>query len=125
SPLSLHDALPIYLGLTRNGKELSRTEEHFFVPAEVKLDNVLKKVTLLGNFPDTVSWSSTEDAAVIVATGLQDVSDTALKKALDRANQGASLIFGALTEEDIKKVQNLKGLGDISLIRSTGNAQGN
>lgn len=113
------------LVLTRNGKELSRTEEHFFVPAEVKLDNVLKKVTLLGNFPDTVSWSSTEDAAVIVATGLQDVSDTALKKALDRANQGASLIFGALTEEDIKKVQNLKGLGDISLIRSTGNAQGN
>ncbi len=113
------------LVLTRNGKEVSRTEERFFVPAEVKLDNVLKKVTLLGNFPDTVSWSSTEDAAVIVATDLQDVSDTALKKALDRANQGATLILGALNEEDVKKVQNLKGFGDISLIRSTGSPQGN
>jgi len=114
------------LVLTRNGKELSRTEEHFFVPPEVKLDNVLKKVTLLGNFPDTVSWSSTEDASVIVATGLHDVPEAALKKALDRAHQGASLVFGALTEEDIKKVQGLKGLGgDLSLIRSTGSPQGN
>jgi hypothetical protein len=114
------------LVLARNGKEMSRTEEHFFVPPEVKLDNVLKKVTLLGNFPDTVSWSSTEDAPVIVATGLHDVPESALKKALDRANQGATLVFGALTEEDIKKVQALKGLGgEMSLIRSTGGPQGN
>jgi hypothetical protein len=114
------------LVLTRNGKEMSRTEEHFLVPPEVKLDNVLKKVTLLGNFPDSVSWSSTEDAPVIVATGLHDVPEAALKKALERANQGATLVFGALTEEDIKKVQSLKGFGnELTLIRSTGSPQGN
>jgi beta-galactosidase len=114
------------LVLTRNGKELSRAEESFFVPGEVKLDNVLKKVTLLGNFPDTVSWSSTEDASVTVATGLHDVSEAALKRALDRASQGSTLILGALTEEDMKKVQSLKGVGsDLTLIRSAGGPQGN
>jgi hypothetical protein len=118
------------LVLTRNNKEVSRTEETFFVPAEAKLDNVLKKVTLLGNFPDTVSWSSTEDAPVTVIAGLHDVPEAALKKALDRAQQGATLIVGALTEEDLKKAQGLKGIGkgvgsDLALIRSAGGPQGN
>ena len=116
------------LVLTRNGKELCRTEESFFVPGEIKLDNVLKKVTLLGNFPDSVSWSSTEDAPVTVATGLQDVPEAALKKALDKAHQGGSLVLGALTEEDLRKLQSLKGSGlggDLGLIRSAGGPGGN
>jgi hypothetical protein len=113
------------LVLTRNGREMSRAEESFFVPPEVKLDSVLKKVTLLGNFPDTVSWSSTEDAPVTVVAGLHDIPEAALKKALDRAHQGATLIVGALAEEDLKRAQGLKGVGgDLTLIRSAGGPQG-
>src|SRR5690606_33362669 len=54
------------------------------------------------------------------------VPEAALKRALDRAHQGASLVLGALTEEDMKKVQALKGLGaELTLIRSAGSPQGN
>jgi hypothetical protein len=113
------------LVLTKNGKEISRTEESFFVPPEVKLDSALKKVTLLGTFPDTVSWSSTEDAPVIVAAGLHDIPEAALKKAFDRASQGATLILGPIAEEDLKKAQSLKGIGsDLTLIRTAGGPQG-
>lgn len=114
------------LTLTRNGREVAKATETFFVPPETKLENLLKKVTLLGNFPDTVSWASTEDAPVTVACGLQDVPEATLKKALERANQGATLVLGAITEADLKKVQALKGVGsDIALIRSTGGPNGN
>jgi hypothetical protein len=115
------------LTLTRNGREVAKAAETFFVPPEAKLENVLKKVTLLGNFPDTVSWATTEDAPVTVAAGLYDVPEAALRKALERVNQGGSLILGAITEADLKKIQALKvgGASDLSLIRSAGGPQGN
>ncbi len=114
------------LTLTRNNKELDRTEEVFLVPPEVKLDNVLKKVSLLGTFPDTVTFSAAEEAPITVATGLHDVSDSALKKALERASQGGALVLGALNEEDVKRVQGLKGFpSGLSGIRSAGGPQGN
>src|SRR5690606_2909311 len=96
------------LTLTKNGREVAKAAETFFVPPEAKLENVLKKVTLLGTFPDTVSWATTEDAPVTVACGLHDIPESALKKALERASQGAALILAAITEADLKKVQALK-----------------
>ena len=114
------------LVLTRAGKEVCKTEETFFVPPEVKLDSVLKKVTLLGNFPDAVSYSTVEDAPITVVSGMTDVSEEALRKAFDRAVHGSTVILGALTEEDVRKVNALKMLGvDIASFRSTGGPQGN
>jgi hypothetical protein len=114
------------LVLTRNGKEMARTEEVFFVPAEVKLDSVLKKVSLLGTFPDAVSYSTVEDAPITVTSGLHEVPEAALKKAIERASQGATLVFGALTEEDVRKLNGIKALGlDLACVRSAGGPQGN
>ncbi len=114
------------LTLTRNNKELARTEEVFFVPAEVKLDNILKKVSLLGTFPDAIAYSTTEDAPITVVTGLHEVSEAVLKKAVERASQGATLVFGALTDEDVKKVNGLKALGlELGCVRSAGGPSGN
>jgi hypothetical protein len=112
--------------LTRNNKELARTEEVFFVPAEVKLDAILKKVSLLGTFPDAVSYSTAEESPITFVTGLHEVAEATLKKAVERASQGATLVFGALTEEDVKKINSLKALGlDIGCIRSAGGPMGN
>lgn len=113
------------LVLLRNNKEVARTEESFFVPPEVKLDNVLKKLTLLGSFPDTVSWTSVEDAPVTVVSGLQDVADAAVKKALERAAQGGAVIIGGLAEEDNKRLQSFKALGlEVSAFRAAGGPHG-
>ncbi len=114
------------LVLTKHNKEVGKTEEVFFVPPEVKLDSLLKKVTLLGNFPDSVSYSTVEDAPITVVSGLTEVPEAALKKAVDRAAHGATLILGALGEEDMRKINALKSLGsELTLIRSTGGPQGN
>ena len=49
-----------------------------------------------------------------------------LGQAVDRAAHGATLILGALGEEDMRKINALKSLGsELTLIRSTGGPQGN
>ncbi len=114
------------LVLTRHNKEIGRAEEIFFVPPEVKLDSVLKKVSLLGNFPDAVSYSTMEDAPITVVSGIRDVPEDSLRKALDRASHGATLILGPLTDEDMRKVNGIKGLGmELNCFRSTGGPHGN
>jgi hypothetical protein len=112
--------------LTKQNKEIGRAEEVFFVPPEVKLDSLLKKLSLLGNFPDAVSYSTVEDAPITVISGVADVPETALRRALDRAARGSTLILGALTEEDVRKLNGLKMLGtELVCLRSTGGPSGN
>ena len=114
------------LTLTRQGKEVGKVEEQFFVPAEVKLDVLLKKVSLLGNFHDTVSYSTVHDTPITVASDLTDVTEDTLKKALARAFEGGTLILGAMGEEDVKKWNSLKAFGtDLICFRSTGATPGN
>ncbi len=114
------------LTLTRQGKEAGKAEEVFFVPPEVKLDAVLKKVTLLGNFPDAVSYSTQEDAPISVASGMGDIPEDALRQALKRTENGGSLILGPLAEEDMRKFNAFKAWNaDLTCFRSSGGPQGN
>ena len=52
------------LNLSKNNKEMARTEEVFLVPPEAKLEVSLKAVSMLGNFPDTVSSFHNPDAHI-------------------------------------------------------------
>ena len=106
-------------------KEAGKAEEVFFVPPEVKLDSVLKKVFLLGNFPDTVSYSTAENAPITVISGLADVPEAARRKAADAASQGGTLVLGALTEEDARQWNALKTGVEPASFRSTGSPAGN
>jgi len=114
------------LSLVQKGREITRYEESFFVPPEVKLNSLLKKVSLLGNFPDTVSYSTSEDAPITVATGISEIPADALRRALNHASDGAVLILGALTDEDVKLLNASKSLGmEIGFLRSAGGPHGN
>ncbi len=114
------------LTLTRQNREIGKAEEIFFAPPEVKLDSVLKKVSLIGNFPDTVSYSTRDDAAITVVSGVADIPEAALRKALEKASQGGALILGALTEEDTRRLNGFKAFAsDIACFRSYGGPQGN
>lgn len=111
------------LNLSKNNKEIMRTEEVFLVPPEAKLDPWLKKVRLLGSFPDTVAAFQNEKAETTVLIDLAAQEDAALKALFQQVQQGATLILGPLQEEDVRKITALKLLPfPLSALRSFSSA---
>ncbi len=113
------------LNLSKNNKEMSRTEEVFLVPPETKLDVPLKQVSLLGNFPDTISSFTNPDATVTVMGDISTLADSAVRKAFDKASAGGVVILGNVSEEDARYLNSLKLLpSEIACFRSSGSAFG-
>lgn len=113
------------LNLSKNNKEMSRTEEVFLVPPETKLEVPLKQVTLLGNFPDTISSFTTPDANISVLADISSLGDAAVKKRFEKAAAGGVIVLGNVSEEDARFLNSLKVMPtEISCFRSSGSTFG-
>ncbi len=113
------------LTLSKSNKEVLRTEENFFVPPEIKLDAVLKQVQLIGNFPDTLTISTSNDASTLVVIDIANLDNVKLKVMFDKVQQGATLILGCLTDEDARKLNGLKFLPQaLNCFRASGAVNG-
>ena len=113
------------LNLTKNNKDMGRTEEVFLVPPETKLEVPLKHVALLGNFPDTVSSFSNPDAGISVLADISSLGDAAVRKRFEKAAAGGVIVLGNVSEEDARFLNSLKVLPtEISCFRSSGSTFG-
>jgi len=111
--------------LSRQGKEVAKTEESFFVPPEAKLDACLKKVTTYGPFPDTVTCSTSPDSSLIVLYDLTLLKDGDIRQAFAKAESGGTVILASLTEEDTRILNAMKLLPvEINAYRCGGNPKG-
>ncbi len=116
----------IEVAMTRQGKEAGKAEEALLVPAETKLEGVLKKVRLIGDFSDSITVSASAKADCAVLYGIAEISENELREALETAKAGGTVILGALTEEDCRQLNGLKLLPqDLNPFRCTGGAHGN
>jgi beta-galactosidase len=113
------------LNLTKNNKEMARTEEVFLVPPETKLETPLKQVALFGNFPDTISSFCNPDAAISILTDISTLGDAVLRKRFEKTAAGGVLVLGNVSEEDARFLNTLKVLPvEVSCFRSSGNSFG-
>ncbi len=113
------------LALTEGKKEIAKKEEVFFVPQKVELDDYLKKVNLIGNFPNTISYAAGKEEKNHLITNPASMDKETLSGLFEKAANGDSLIFGALTPEDVEQINNLKLLDfPLELIRNGGGAFG-
>ncbi|HLP42040.1 MAG TPA: glycoside hydrolase family 2 TIM barrel-domain containing protein, partial [Fibrobacteria bacterium] len=113
------------LNLSKNNKEMARTEEVFLVPPETKLEVSLKSVSMLGNFPDTISSFHNADAEVCVIADVGSLSPADIKKRFEKASQGGTVILGNLSEEDARHLNGLKVLPvEIACFRTSGSIHG-
>lgn len=113
------------LNLSKNNKEMGRTEEVFLVPPETKLEVSLKSVSMLGNFPDTIASFHNPDANICVLADIATLSAADIKKRFEKASQGGTVILGNLSEEDARHLNSLKILpAEIACFRSSGSVFG-
>jgi hypothetical protein len=113
------------LNLSKNNKEMARTEEVFLVPPESKLEVCLKEAAMIGNFPDTVSGFHNPDASVAVLADVAALSAEDIRKRFEKASQGGTVILGNLSEEDARHLNALKVLpAEIACFRSSGSING-
>lgn len=109
------------LNLSKNNKEMARTEETFLVPPETKLEIPLKQVSVLGNFPDTVASFTNPEAAISVVTDISTLVEGSIRKRFDRAAAGGTIILGNVSEEDARLLNSLKVLPhELTAFRSSG-----
>jgi beta-galactosidase len=112
------------LNLSKNNKEMARTEEVFLVPPETKLEVSLKKASLSGNFPDTITSFTSPDAGISVLADVASLTANEIKRNFEKVQGGGTLVFGNLSEEDARHLNSLKLLPEISVFRSSGNVMG-
>jgi len=110
------------LNLSKNNKEVAKTEEVFLVPPETKLEASLKKISMLGNFPDTVSSFCLPDGTITVMADISTLEDGAIRKRFDKLATGGTIVLGNLSEEDARYLNSLKVLpSEITCFRASGN----
>lgn len=113
------------LNLSKNNKEMARTEEVFLVPPESKLEIPLKQVSVLGNFPDTVASFTTADAPICVVSDISTLVEGSVRKRFERAAAGGTIILGNVSEEDARLLNGLKVLPhELTVFRSSGSTYG-
>ncbi len=113
------------LNLSKNNKEVIRTEEIFFVPPEVKLEQLLKNVKVTGPMSDTITAFTSDTGSVTLAPKVSEISDAELGKLFTEAKNGKVLLLGPITDEEAQRINQLGVLpGPISCQRSNGTAFG-
>ncbi len=113
------------LNLSKNNKEVMRTEEVFFVPPEVKLEQLLKHIQVTGPMSDTIASFASDTGSLNLAAKVSDISDADLARIFADAKSGKILMLGPITDEEAQRINALKVLPEsISCHRSNGTAFG-
>lgn len=96
--------------LSRQGRDVFRTEETFYVPPAVNLEAASQAFRFLGEFPDDVVRRSTPDARAVLVNQVRTFDPKRLQDLLDDAVTGLVVVFAALEPEDVRFLQKHGGL---------------
>ena len=96
--------------LSRTGRDVYRTEETFYVPPAVNLENSSQVFRFLGEFPDSVARLGKQDARAVLVNQVRTFDPTRLQELLDDAVTGLTVIFAGIDPDDARFLQKYGGL---------------
>ena len=97
--------------LSRQGRDVFRTEETFYVPPAANMETSAHAFRFLGEFPDPVARRGSPDARGVLVNQVRTFDPKRLHDLLDDAVTGLVVVFAALEPEDAKFLQKHGGLG--------------
>jgi hypothetical protein len=97
--------------LSRQGRDVFRTEETFYVPPPANVEAAAQGFRFLGEFPDDVASRGNADAKGVLVNQVRTFDPKRLQELLDDAVGGLVVVFAALEPEDVRFLQRHGGLG--------------
>lgn len=97
--------------LSRQGRDVFRTEETFYVPPAANLEAAAQTFRFLGEFPDDVVRHGRQDARAVLVNQVRTFDPKRLQDLLDDAVTGLTVVFAGLEPEDARFLQKHGGLG--------------
>lgn len=97
--------------LSRQGRDVFRTEETFYVPPAVNLDTAAQTFRFLGEFPDDIVRRGLPDARGVLVNQVRTFDPKRLQELLDDAVGGLVVVFASMEPEDARFLQKHGGLG--------------
>jgi hypothetical protein len=106
--------------LLLGNKEVSKTQEQFYVPPAIILDSILGDIHFSGSFEETVSYASNPASKCSVVWDLASLEEEDVLSLFEKTKKGGTLVLGSLTPEDTDLIHYLELLPfDLQLFRST------
>jgi len=96
--------------LSRTGRDVYRTEETFYVPPAVNMENASQVFRFLGEFPDDIVRQGKPDARAVLVNQVRTFDPTRLQELLDDAVTGLTVIFAGIDPDDARFLQKYGGL---------------
>ena len=96
--------------LSRQGRDVFRTEETFYVPPAANLEAAAQTFRFLGEFPDEVVRHGRQDARAVLVNQVRTFDPKRLQDLLDDAVTGLTVVFAGLEPEDARFLQKHGGL---------------
>ncbi len=96
--------------LSRQGRDVFRTEETFYVPPAANLEAAAQVFRFLGEFPDEVARHGRSDARAVLVNQVRTFDPKRLQELLDDAVTGLTVVFAGLEPEDARFLQKHGGL---------------
>jgi len=97
--------------LSRQGRDVFRTEETFYVPPAANMEASAQTFRFLGEFPEEAAKFGNSDARGVLVNQVSTFDPKRLHDLLDDAVTGLVVVFAALGPEDAKFLQKHGGLG--------------
>jgi hypothetical protein len=96
--------------LSRNTRDVCRTEEIFYVPPAVNLEAAAATFRYLGDFPDEVLRHGRSDARAVLVNQVKTFDPARLQELLDDAVTGLTVVFAAMDPDDVRFLNRHGGL---------------
>ncbi|MEK7392292.1 MAG: hypothetical protein AAB214_06975, partial [Fibrobacterota bacterium] len=96
--------------LSRQGRDVFRTEETFYVPPSANLEAAAQAFRFLGEFPEDVMRHGRSDARAVLVNQVRTFDPKRLQDLLDDAVTGLTVVFAGLEPEDARFLQKHGGL---------------
>jgi hypothetical protein len=96
--------------LSRQGRDVFRTEETFYVPPAANLEAAAQAFRFLGEFPEDVMRHGRSDARAVLVNQVRTFDPKRLQDLLDDAVTGLTVVFAGLEPEDARFLQKHGGL---------------
>ncbi len=96
--------------LSRQGRDVFRTEETFYVPPAANLEASAQAFRFLGDFPEDVARHGKSDARAVLVNRVSTFDPKRLQDLLDDAVTGLTVVFAGLEPDDVRFLQKHGGL---------------
>jgi hypothetical protein len=108
------------LTLSQGKREIDKKEVFFYVPPKINLEPLLQSSEFIGNFPDTITYASNQEATITIANDIRAINKNRIISLFDNAKNGGTLVLGTMKPEDANVINETRVLPfGVSCFRSS------